>query len=144
MGVLPLFTGMMVAWESQEASHGKSFPGLHNRNSGQQVKRGDASCLPCSGENSPTVLHPERHGPVRASWEVPLHGAFYKKGRERIFTTGGNCFKLKESRGRLVMKKTFFTIRVVRHWNRFPRVVVYAPLLKVLRSQVGPGFGNLF
>ncbi|KFQ85776.1 hypothetical protein N337_01190, partial [Phoenicopterus ruber ruber] len=37
-----------------------------------------------------------------------------------------NGFKLKEGRFRLDIKKTFFPMRMVKHWNRFPREAVDA------------------
>ena len=39
-------------------------------------------------------------------------------------------FLLREGRFTLVIRKTFFTLRVVKHWNRFPREVVVAPSLE--------------
>ena len=54
----------------------KPYPGLHQKQRGQQVKGGDSALLLCSGENPPEVLcpalepsAPERHGPVGAGPE---------------------------------------------------------------------------
>ncbi|KFZ55039.1 hypothetical protein N321_02566, partial [Antrostomus carolinensis] len=34
------------------------------------------------------------------------------------------------------IKKMFFTVRVVRHWNRLPREVVDAPSLEVVKARL--------
>ncbi|KGL91082.1 hypothetical protein N301_01738, partial [Charadrius vociferus] len=54
-----------------------------------------------------------------------------------------NGFKLEEGKFRLNIRKKFFTLRVVRHWNRLPREVVDAPSLEVFKARLDMALGNL-
>ncbi|KFP54796.1 hypothetical protein N323_06506, partial [Cathartes aura] len=54
-----------------------------------------------------------------------------------------NSLKLKEGRFRLDIRKKFFTVRVVRHWNRLPREAVDAPSLEAFKARLDGALSNL-
>ncbi|KFP56066.1 hypothetical protein N323_09706, partial [Cathartes aura] len=54
-----------------------------------------------------------------------------------------NGFKLKEGRFRLDIRKKFFTMRVVNHWNRLPREVIDAPSLETFQVRLDGALSNL-
>jgi len=86
-------------------------------------------------------------GRLRAAFRCPK-GA-YKKDGDRLFTrvcsdrTRGNGFKLKESRFRLDIRKTFFTMRVVKHWNRWSTEVVKSPSLETFKVKLDGALSSL-
>ncbi|GAB0183146.1 hypothetical protein GRJ2_000779900 [Grus japonensis] len=77
-----------------------------------------------------------------------LKGA-YKKDEDRLFSraccnrTRGNGLKLKEDRFRLDIRKKFFTMRVVKHWDRLPREVVDTPSLETFTVRLDGALSNL-
>ena len=58
--------------------------------------------------------------------------------------TKGKGFKSKESRFRLNIRKKFFTVRVVGHWNRLPRETVDALSLEMFKVRLHGALRNLF
>ena len=86
-------------------------------------------------------------GDLTAAFQY-LKGACKKAG-EGLFTracsdrTRDNCFKLKEGRFALDIRKKFFTTRVVRHRNRLPREAVAAPSVEVFKARLDAALSNL-
>jgi len=72
-----------------------------------------------------------------------------RKDGERLFTrvcsdrARGNGCKLKEDRFRLGIRKKFFTMRVVKHWNRLPREIVAAPFLAAFKARLNGALSYL-
>jgi len=77
-----------------------------------------------------------------------LKGACRKEG-DRLFSkaccdrTKNNGFKPGEGRFRLYIRTKFFTVRVVKHWNRSPREVAEIPSLETFKVKLDERLSNL-
>ena len=77
-----------------------------------------------------------------------LKGAYRKSG-ESLFRRacsdrmGGNGFKLGKGRFRPDIRKKFFTVRVVSHWNKLPREVMDFPSLEAFKARLNGALSNL-
>jgi len=66
----------------------------------------------------------------------------YKKAGEGLFTracsnrTRGNGFKLKKVRFISDRRKKFFTMKIVRHWNRLPQEAVDVLFLEAFKARL--------
>ena len=56
---------------------------------------------------------------------------------------GGNVFKVKECRFRVKRRPKFFTLRVMKPWNRLPREVLDAPFMETFKVRLHGAPRNL-
>lgn len=61
----------------------------------------------------------------------------------QIETGQRGVLKLKENRFRLDIRKQFFTVKVVRFWNRWTREVVEAPSMEMFKASLDRTLSNL-
>lgn len=60
-------------------------------------------------------------------------GLLVRNCSDRISSNG---YKLKERKLMLDIRKEFFTVRVMRHWNRLPREVVDTPIVTMFTARL--------
>ncbi|KFQ46403.1 hypothetical protein N333_13181, partial [Nestor notabilis] len=76
---------------------------------------------------------------LKGAYKDVGEGLFIRDCRGR---TRGNGFKVKQEKFRLDIRKKFFTVRLVRHWNRLPKEVVNAPCLAVFKALLDRTLGD--
>ena len=79
---------------------------------------------------------PIPEGGLQESWSGLLIRACSNRTRR-------NDFKQEEGRLRLDIRKEFFPVRVMRHWNRLPSKVLDAPTLEAFKVRLGVSLNNL-
>ncbi|KAK4815832.1 hypothetical protein QYF61_008435 [Mycteria americana] len=144
--ILPLYSALVrphleycvQLWSPQHRRHGAVGAGPEE---GHKNDEGDGTPLLGGTAERVVVVQPGEEkalGDLIVAFQY-LKGA-YKKDGDRLLSracndrTRGNGFKLKEGRFRLDIRKKFFTMRVVKHWDRLPREVVDAPFLETFQS----------
>jgi len=60
-----------------------------------------------------------------------------------ILRARSHGFQLREGRFQLDIRKKFFTMRVVKHWNGLPREAVEAPSLETFKARLDGALSNL-
>lgn len=78
---------------------------------------------------------PRSSFPVTKGVTVPGEGLFTR--------TRTNDLKIKEGKFRSDIRTKFFTVRVLRHRNRFPRELMDVPSLPVFKARLDRGLSNL-
>jgi len=86
-------------------------------------------------------------GDLTAAFQF-LNGAYRKAGkglflRPYSHRMRGNGLKLEEGGFRLGIRKKFFTVRMVRPWNRLPSEVVDVPSLEAFKAGLDGAVSNL-
>ena len=77
-----------------------------------------------------------------------LKGAYRKAGEELFMRAcsnkmRGKDFKLGEGRFKLGIRNKFFSVKVVRHWNRLLRAFVNVPSLEAFKTRLDGTLSNL-
>ena len=76
---------------------------------------------------------------IKGLSKVDYHDFFRLAGNDR---TRGHKYKLIKSRSRLVVRKNFFSQRVVNNWNKLPKIVVEAESINGFKNRYDKSISN--
>jgi len=146
--VRPQLESCIQLWSPQHGKDMELLGRVHRRP--QKWSEGWSTSPVRKGWESWWLFSPEKRriwGHLICTFQY-LKGA-YKKDGDKLFSgacgnrTRGNGFKLREGRFKLDTRKKFFTMRVVKHWNRLSREVVDAPSLEAFKVRLDGALSNL-
>ena len=111
--------------------------------------RAGAPLLWGKAERVGAVQPGEEKAVVRPSSGLSVPEGVYRKNGENIFIraccdrTRSNGLKLREVRFRLDRRKKYFTVRVVKHWDRLPGEAVEDPSLETFKARLDGALSNV-
>ena len=138
----PLSDTVYFIWRQQKVSRLTLGGHRNHAKAGPPLLRGQA-------ERDGAVQPGEENAAGRPYSSLPVPEGTYRKDGDNLYSeaccdrTRSNGFKLREGRFKLDIRKIFFMMRVVKHWNRLPKEVVEAPSLETFQARLDGALSNM-
>jgi len=151
--ILPLYSARVRPHLGTASSSGAPTQGGHSAvgaDPEEGQKDDQRTGAPPLWEQAGNLQPGEWKAPRRPYSGLPVPEEGLQESWGGTFYTGTNqqdegkwFFKLEKGRFRPDIRKKFFTVRVVRHWNRLPSKVVNAPSLEAFKARLDGALNNL-